>query len=84
MKFYFITFRSVTFAQRGEQVLNKAGIRCTLQRTPRWMESQGCGYSLRIWTADVKASVELLRDEGVPMRKVYVQGDNEVLEEVAV
>ncbi|MEE1326986.1 MAG: DUF3343 domain-containing protein [Oscillospiraceae bacterium] len=84
MKFYFITFRSVTFAQRGEQVLNKAGIRCTLQRTPRWMESQGCGYSLRIWTADVKASVELLRDEGVPMRKVYVQGDNGVLEEVAV
>jgi hypothetical protein len=84
MKFYFITFRSVTFAQRGEQVLNKAGIRCTLQRTPRWMESQGCGYSLRIWTADVKASVELLREEGVPMRKVYVQGDNGVLEEVAV
>ena len=84
MKFYFITFRSVTFAQRGEQVLNKAGIRCTLQRTPRWMESQGCGYSLRIWTADVKSSVELLRDEGVPMRKVYVQGDNGVLEEVAV
>lgn len=84
MKFYFITFRSVTFAQRGEQVLNKAGIRCTLQRTPRWMESQGCGYSLRIWTADVKASVELLRDEGVPMRKVYVQGDNGGLEEVAV
>jgi hypothetical protein len=48
------------------------------------MESQGCGYSLRIWTADVKASVELLRDEGVPMRKVYVQGDNGMLEEVAV
>ena len=84
MKFYFITFRSVTFAQRGEQVLNKAGIRCTLQRTPRWMESQGCGYSLRIWTADVKASVELLRDERVAMRKVYVQGDNGVLEEVEV
>ncbi len=84
MKFYFITFRSVTFAQRGELVLNKAGIRCTLQRTPRWMESQGCGYSLRIWTADVKACVELLRDEGVAMRKVYVQGDNGVLEEVAV
>ena len=84
MKFYFITFRSVTFAQRGEQVLNKAGIRCTLQRTPRWMESQGCGYALRIWTADVKASVELLREEGVAMRKVYVQGDNGVLEEVAV
>lgn len=84
MKFYYITFRSVTFAQRGEQVLNKAGIRCTLQRTPRWMESQGCGYSLRIWTADVTASVKLLREERVSMRKVYIQRGDGTLEEMAV
>lgn len=84
MKFYYITFRSVTFAQRGEQALAKAGIRCTLQRTPRWMESQGCGYSLRIWAADVASSVERLRDEGVPMRKVYIQRGDGTLEEVSV
>ena len=81
MKFYYITFRSVTFAQRGEQVLNTAGIRCTLQRTPKWMETQGCGYSLRIWTADVTSGVELLRSEGIPLRKVYVQRENGTLEE---
>lgn len=84
MKFYYITFRSVTFAQRGEQVLNKAGVRCSLQRTPRWMEAQGCGYSLRIWAADVTSSVELLRGEGIPLRKVYVQRSDGTLEEVAV
>ena len=84
MKFYYITFRSVTFAQRGELVLNKAGIRCTLQRTPKWMETQGCGYSLRIWTADAAASVELLRSEGIPMRKVYVQRGDGTLEEVSL
>ena len=81
MKFYYITFRSVTFAQRGEQILNKAGIRCTLQRTPKWMETQGCGYSLRTWTADITSSVELLRSEGISMRKVYVQRENGTLEE---
>lgn len=84
MKFFYITFRSVTFAQRGEQVLTKAGVRCVLQRTPRWMEAQGCGYSLRIWAADVGSSVERLRDEGVPLRKVYVQRGDGTLEEVAV
>ena len=84
MKFYYITFRSVTFAQRGELVLNKAGIRCTLQRTPKWMETQGCGYSLRIWTADAASSVELLRSEGIPMRKVYVQRGDGTLEEVSL
>ena len=82
MKFYYITFRSVTFAQRGEQILNKAGIRCTLQRTPKWMETQGCGYSLRIWTADITSSVELLRSEGISMRKVYVQRSDGQLEEL--
>lgn len=84
MKFYYITFRSVTFAQRGEQLLSKHGIRCTLLRTPKWMEAQGCGYSLRLWTADVMAGVELLRGNNVPMRRVYIQTRDGTLEELEV
>ncbi len=34
MKEYFVTFRSITFAQRGA-VLRSAGIPVQLQRTPR-------------------------------------------------
>ncbi len=82
MKFYYITFRSVTFAQRGEKLLNQKGIRCSLQRTPRWMEEQGCGYSLRLWTKDAASAVELLQSNMVPLRKVYVQNGNGTLEEV--
>ena len=48
MRVYFITVRSVTFGQRAEKVLRKGGIFCSLQRTPRWMEEQGCGYCLRL------------------------------------
>lgn len=84
MKFYYITFRSVTFAQRGERVLLGGGIRCTLQRTPRWMEEQGCGYCLRLWTGDVTPAVELLRDNKVPMRKVYSLRSDGQYEELAV
>lgn len=80
MKYYFITFRSVTHAQRGEQILQKNGIRCTLLRTPKWMESKGCGYSLRLLTADVSVGTELLRRENVPMRKVYIQTPDGTLE----
>lgn len=82
MKFYYITFRSVTFAQRGEKLLNQGGFRCTLQRTPRWMEAQGCGYSLRVWTQDVEPAVELLRREQIPLRRVYIQMPDGQLEEV--
>ena len=82
MKFYYFTFRSVTFAQRGEQLLQKNGVRCTLLRTPKWMEVQGCGYSLRLWTDDVRVGVKLLREQGVPMRKVYIQMGDGTLEEL--
>lgn len=84
MKFYYITFRSVTYAQRGERLLEKEGIRCTLLRTPKWMESQGCGYSLQLWAPDPGQGVALLRSAGVPFRKVYVQKIGGELEEVAV
>lgn len=84
MKFYYITFRSVTFAQRGEQVLNRGGLHCTLIRTPKWMEAQGCSYSLRLWTSDIRGAVELLRRQQVAWRRVYVQKTGGQLEEMAV
>ena len=82
MKFYYITFRSVTFAQRGERVLTEKGIRCTLLRTPKWMQEQGCGYSLRLWTDRILDAVELLRKTKVPLRKVYLQQPDGQLEEM--
>ena len=84
MKFYYITFRSVTFAQRGEKALTSGGIRCSLLRTPRWMEEQGCGYCLRLWTDSPAAAMELLRRNKIPMRKVYAQRSDGQLEEMKV
>lgn len=80
MKFYYITFRSVTFAQQGERILQKKGIRCTLLRTPKWMEQQGCGYSLRLWTGDIRLPLEILQEAQVSFRKVYIQGKDGQLE----
>ena len=69
MMWYFITFRSVTYAQRGERALRQVGIACELQRTPRWMEEKGCGYSLSV--KEVLRALEVLRNQMVPFRKVY-------------
>lgn len=84
MKNYFITFRSVTFAQRGERALRRAGIECVLQRAPRFMEERGCGYSLAVRQADVPSAVTLLQREQVPMRKVYLRREDGVMEEAAL
>lgn len=82
MKLYYVTFRSVTFAQRGERILSDAGIRCSLQRTPKWMEAQGCGYALRIWTGDVEEVMGLLRRNRVLLRRLYAQRGDGQLEEL--
>lgn len=84
MKFYYFTFRSVTYAQRGEKALVSSGIHCTLQRTPRWMEEKGCGYCLRLWTRDPAPAAEVLRRLGVPMRKVYRQEGDGQLREISL
>ncbi len=74
MNQYLITVRSVTFAQRGERLLREKGFGCTLQRTPRSMEERGCGYSLRLRTAQIHRVWELLRDAGIPFRRIYREG----------
>ncbi len=66
-----ITFRSVTYAQRGERSLTRRGIGCTVMRTPKWMEDQGCGYGLRLRGRDLHRALDILRQEGISWRKVY-------------
>ena len=82
MGFYYITFRSVTFAQRGEKLLQQKNIRVNLMRTPRWMEEQGCGYALKLWTGEISGIVHLLRENRIQLRKVYVQREDGAMEEV--
>jgi len=73
MNWYLLTFRSVTLAQRGEKVLQRGGISARLSRAPRWMEDRGCGYCLQLRGRELKKSLELLSDAGLPYRKMYAR-----------
>ena len=84
MGLYYITFRSVTYAQRGEKLLSRQNLRVSLMRTPRWMEEQGCGYALKLWTNDIAAAVRLLREGRVQLRRVYSQPEDGRMEEVTL
>ena len=78
----YITFRSETYAQRAERLLRDRGIRCVLQRTPRWMEERGCGYCLRLRAGDLQTALRVLTGEQITFRKVYRQKPGGQLEEV--
>lgn len=72
---WIITFRSVTYAQKGESVLQDAGIRCRLQRTPKELSQRGCGYCLRLRGSDAVAAVQLLQDKDVAYERTYALPD---------
>ena len=76
-----ITFRSLTPAQRGESALRREGISCSVQRTPKMLADQGCGYSLRLPFSQLYRAMEILRQKGIAYRKTYCM-QNGVPEEV--
>ena len=84
MNGYCITFRSITFAQRGERMLRQYGVGCSLQRTPRWMEEKGCGYCLKVTNRQVQDAMRLLRQGKIPYRKVYFFSSDGEATEVSI
>lgn len=84
MRSDYITFRSVTVAQRGERLLKSGGIDCVLQRTPRWMEERGCGYCLRLRPTQVAAGLHRLKEGNIPFSKVYTRRPDGAVEEMSL
>ena len=72
----FITFRSITPAQRGQRILRNSGIEATLQRTPGYIQERGCGYCLRLQSGDVREAMEILRREKLPYERVYAVNED--------
>lgn len=82
MKSYFVTFRSVTYAQRGEQTLARAGMQTRLRRTPRWMEERGCGYGVEVKLGTLEEGLALLRRQQIPWRRIWLMKPGGEMEEV--
>lgn len=82
MEYCFITLRSLTAAQRAESILRNTGIGCVLQRTPRWMEEQGCGNGLRVDCEDITAALTLLRNNRIAYKRAYLRRGDGKMEEM--
>lgn len=82
MKSFFITFRSITYAQRCERVFTAEGIKCHMRRSPRWMEERGCSYGVEAKLTELKQGLDILRREEIPFRKSYMLHPDGVVEEI--
>ena len=83
MKTFFLTFRSITQAQRAERAFVRAGMGVVLRRPPRWMEERGCGYGVEVKCPDLRSGLEVLRQEKIPFRKSYLLHGDGVAEELS-
>ena len=84
MKFCIITFRSVMPAQKAEYLLKSAGIESKIVRTPRWMEEQGCGYSLQIRYRDLQTAIQILQKNRISFRKAYLKAADGTMEALLI
>ena len=71
---WLITFRSVTFAQRAQARLRKAGIDSSIQRTPAGLSDRGCSYCLRLRQWDIRQTMEAMRE--LPYSRVFFRTDD--------
>lgn len=83
MEYDLILARSVTYGQRMQKALARAGIRSQIFRAPRDLTDFGCAYTIQVSTQDLLSALIVLRREKLPVTQVfrYQQG---VYREVAI
>lgn len=74
MKMQWITFRSITPAQRAQRVLRSGGIEASLRRMPREFSKNGCGYGLFLAAEKTPRALRLLREAGIAPQAIRDDG----------
>lgn len=75
MNMAYISFRSITPAQRAQRILGREGIETILQRTPRYMQQQGCGYALRVRQHELDRALQVIKRNRIVYQKFYLPAD---------
>ena len=72
MEHYLIIARSVTYAQRMQRALGRAGIRCRIFRAPRDLTDRGCAYAVEIAQSDLAAALPVLHGEELNPVQIFL------------
>lgn len=72
MEHYLIIARSVTYAQRMQRALTRAGIRCRIFRAPRDLTDRGCAYAVEIAMGDLSAALPVLHGENLNPVQIFL------------
>ncbi len=76
--------RSLTYAQRTERLLERAGISGYIQRAPAGASKRGCGYCVRLRQAHLEWAMSVLEQEGFLPERVLRPEEDGSFREVSV
>ena len=82
MEHYIILARSVTYAQRMQKSLSRAGVRCQIFRPPRDLTDLGCAYAVRVAVSVWPEVLTALHRDGLNPVQIflYQQGQYQEVE----
>lgn len=72
MDHYLIIARSVTYAQRMQRALARAGVRCQIFRAPRELTELGCAYAVRIAVSSLTDTLTALHRESLNPVQIFL------------
>ena len=72
MEHYLILARSVTYAQRMQRALDRAGISSRVFRAPRDLTDLGCAYALRLSPRDLSRAMVALHQANLDPVQIYL------------
>ena len=82
MEYDLILARSVTYAQRMQRALNRAGIRSQLFRAPRDLTDLGCAYAVQIQAADLSRALTALHRASLDPVQIFMTQQKGLYREV--
>lgn len=72
MEHYLILARSITYAQRMQRALDRAGITSRVYRAPRDLTNLGCAYALRLAPRDLREALLVLHREKLNPVQIFL------------
>lgn len=82
LRFYIVTCRSLTYAQRAARMLEQGGLSATVVKVPQQLVTGGCGYGVRIHAQQWERVRRVLDKGEIPIGKIFSVDDDGAAVEV--
>jgi len=80
---YQLSFRSLTYAQRGARILERAGITATVSKLPKGISTRGCAYGLVVSQRHLGRALSHLENAGLSPENLFLRREDGSYEEVS-